>query len=547
MLYKIEFVKKSSSKLLLLAACFSIAAAANAAGLTADAQKTFLQNQADPTVKGLLKSAHDFYLQGKYIEAELNYKTSLAVKPTAEAYLGLGRIAQNLHAADGGKSEFDQALELDPNSAEAHHELGMYFLRKADLNSSSDELSKAISLNPSDKEAAQNLVKVWQCHVKNSPDANSHLGLARAYQLSGDLPSAKAEYKEVVRLDPTHPALASARESFKAAEAKQVAETEVTAAEKLEAQGHLLEAYNTVADALRYSPGNTNYMMYGAELLEGMGRAAQARDVYLSVLQIDPKNVCAAMHLKKLAESGSPASEPAANAAQIQAEGFPGTKFPLGLDGNPISLTGQESAANGSAQVGTLSSFITKLRDSMQSVTPSVAGAASSFSAGTASTLTGGGSSGLTAIGAPSGLTPAAGTKHTVSPVDTNEIVNRMLAKPSQPLVQSPTQIGSSSGDPDISALVAPRPVSTSASRSTAGGASKSTLPFKTASKPTLQEMERQNKQLKDELMRLGAQPAHASEAQSTHSPTAHAPSAQPAASPKGDSGRLFAGSSFPE
>ncbi|MBX9720133.1 MAG: hypothetical protein K2X81_01960, partial [Candidatus Obscuribacterales bacterium] len=438
-----------------MAACFSFATAVNAAVLTPEAQRTYLQNQADPTVKGLLKSAQDFYLQGKYKEAELNYKTSLAVKPTAEAYVGLGRIAQNLHSADGGKREFDQALELDPNSAEAHHELGMYFLRKADLNNSSDELSKAISLNPSDKEAGQNLVKVWQCHVKNSPDANSHLGLARAYQLIGDLPSAQAEYKEVVRLDPNNPALVSARESFKAAEAKQVAENEVTAAEKLEAQGHLLEAYNTVADALRYSPGNSNYMLYGAELLEGMGRPAQARDVYLNVLQIDPKNVCAAMHLKKLAEAGSPASEPATNAAQVQAEGFPGTKFPLGLDGNPITLTGQESAASGSTQVGTLSSFITNLRDSMQGVTPRVAGAAaaSSLTAGAASTLTGGGAQGLTAIGAPSGLAGGAATNHMVSPVDTIEVVNRMLAKPSQPLVQSPAQIGSSTSESDISAL----------------------------------------------------------------------------------------------
>src|SRR5207244_3734283 len=106
------------------------------------------------------------------------------------------------------------------------------------------DLSHALTLDPSDTASKKTLLELWQHQVSHNPkDANAHLGLARAYQLGGDLPSAQSEYRQVVRLDPTNPNLPAARQSFKLALARQEARRSLEAAKTLEAHGAAKEAY----------------------------------------------------------------------------------------------------------------------------------------------------------------------------------------------------------------------------------------------------------------------------------------------------------------
>src|SRR5262249_19303534 len=97
--------------------------------------------------------------------------------------------------------------------------MGLFKLSSEDdVVGASADLSRAVIINSKDKVAGKALIDLWQKQVaKNPNNANSHLGLARAYQLVGDLKAAQAEYREVVRIDPNHPNLPACRQSFKLA------------------------------------------------------------------------------------------------------------------------------------------------------------------------------------------------------------------------------------------------------------------------------------------------------------------------------------------
>lgn len=325
---------------------------------------------ADPTdVTHRLKTADALYEQGRFHEAEVEYRASLKVKPTPEAHVGLGKVSEKVHGAGSGKQHFEHALELDSNSHNAHRELGLAHLNKGDVVAANSSLSRAVILNPKDPEAGKNLVKLWQGQVSKSPNANSHLGLARAYQLTGDLPNAQAAYREVVRLEPNHPYLPAARQSFKLALAKQESEKSFAAAKNLESQGLLTDAYQKASEAANYSAGNSNYKVYQGELLEKMGKSAQARQVYMNVLKDDPKNVAATERLKGIPVDIANAAPGLAGLAGALAPkghpaGFPGSKFPWPTTSHPSSIPGLTTPAmtmggggNPASALGALSAF----------------------------------------------------------------------------------------------------------------------------------------------------------------------------------------------
>ena len=321
-------------------------------------------------IRSRLQTANNLYSQGRYQEAEVEYKASLAVKPTAEAHIGLGKVAQKLQGDTAGKAHFEHALEVDSNSSHAHRELGVHHLKSNDLATANSELSRALILDPKDKEASQHLIKLWQGQVSRLPNGNSHFGLARAYQLSGDLAAAQAEYREVVRVEPNHPQLPAARQSFKIALAKQEAEKAMSAAKSLESQGLYAEAIARMNDAIGFAPGNSAYKIYQGELLEKLGDRAQAKQVYLSVLKDDPQNLTAVQKIKGLGNIAAAAAGVAAGLLPGGANGvinrhpagFPGTKFPMDMTADASTLS---SAVQPMDHVGQLGGFMTQVRNQM--------------------------------------------------------------------------------------------------------------------------------------------------------------------------------------
>jgi tetratricopeptide (TPR) repeat protein len=330
----------------------------------------YMKAGANPNdVNYRLLTADTLYKQGRLKEAEVEYKASLCVKLTPRAYVGLGRIAERLQGKGEGRVEFERALEVDNNCAAAHAELGKYFLMTSDMVKANEELTKALSLDPSDKDAAQTMVKLWQEQVAAVPNVNSHLGLAKAYQSAGDLANAQAEYKEVVKLDPNHPSLPAARQSFKIAIAQSRAADEFTQAKTLATGGRLAEAYHYIADAVAYVPGNCDYKLLQGELLEKLAQPAEAKQVYMAILDIDPQNQQAIDRLKNLASMAAasggqvmtPVMTPGAVPAQMQMQGQAMAQGQYAQQQNP-------NAANpdlGDMQVSSLGAFLGQLRGQM--------------------------------------------------------------------------------------------------------------------------------------------------------------------------------------
>ena len=248
-----------------------------------------------------------------------------------------------------------KAIKVEPGSADAHRELGFYKLDHKDLVGANTELCQTLTLNPDDKEAGQKLVDLWQEQVTKSPGANSHFGLARAFQLSGDLDGAQKEYRTVVQLDPENPALPMARASFHRALARQEAQKDLQQAEVLESQGHIPEAYQLVSQAMVYSPGNTSYKLYQAELLTKLGQPGMAKQIYLNILKNEPENQTALQCLRLLASGGAM---------------VPGTNIPLPANITAANAAPANSGTNDSASrppvstssVESLSAFLAQLK-----------------------------------------------------------------------------------------------------------------------------------------------------------------------------------------
>jgi tetratricopeptide (TPR) repeat protein len=274
-------------------------------GTNVEAQKMveglLLKSGSNPSsAEERLKNAELLLSQGRNDEAYVEYQAAAKLKPSAEAHVGIGNIALRSGQKERAKTEYHQALEVDPNSSLAYRQLGLLKLGNGDVVGANAALSRALVLNPKDKHASKSLIELWQQQVSKVPGANSHLGLARAYQLAGDLQSAQTQYRHVVRLDPENPHLPAARQAFKLALARQDAERSVEAARTLESAGAVQDAYQKAHDAVRLAPGDADYRVYQGDLLAKLSRYSPAREAYLNALKINPRHSLAAERLKAL-------------------------------------------------------------------------------------------------------------------------------------------------------------------------------------------------------------------------------------------------------
>lgn len=323
------------------------------------------------SIEDRLKTAATLYTQGQYQESEAEYRASLAIQPTAQAHVGLGKIAERFSGPAAAKAEYETALKVDPKSALAHRELGLLYQNSGDIVGANSALSQALSLDPHDDVASKSLVSLWQNQVSKLPNANSHLGLARAYQLSGDLPAAQAEYKQAVHLDPNHPFLPTARQSFKNALAKQGAEKNIRDAQILESQGRLTDAFQKVNQAVSQHPRNMDNRLYQGALLERLGQAEQARQVYTAILAEDPNNLTANQRLQVLPAAVAAAPNTTGILAGNQPAGFPGTKlgtllpFDTPVTTGGLAATDMPQLVASGDHVAVISNFMGSVRDQM--------------------------------------------------------------------------------------------------------------------------------------------------------------------------------------
>lgn len=160
---------------------------------------------------------------------------------------GVELLRRNL--TDDAVINFKQALELIPDFAEAHHNLGLALAKKGDNRRAIEELQEATRLNGS-------LSAAW-------------LTLAGVYQASGNVAEAINTYREFLQRFPDHELAARVKLLVKRLEAENVPQTSVS-------QG-------AITSQAVVNPGVTDNQA-GAANLPGAGNRVPASGDYLSVV-----------------------------------------------------------------------------------------------------------------------------------------------------------------------------------------------------------------------------------------------------------------------
>ena len=302
--------------------------------------------------------------QHRHLEAEVEYRTAARLKPSETAHIKAGNAAAAAGHNERAKASYQSALEINPDSSNALKKLGITRLQMRDYVGASADLTRALVINQGDKEAAHALISLWKEQVASRPqDANSHLGLARAYQVSGELAQAQAEYKIVVQLNPVHPHLPAARQSFKLALAKQEALKSFQSAKTMEAQGNLTGAYQKATDAVGLFPSDTNYKDYWLSLankIRARGEELPTQTVGGNTSAISPQVM---EQIRALAMPGE--QPPTLNLPTAQAIGLAQSPAAVqAAQAAPVSMTHENGyrPLNTDTHVASIANFLDSMR-----------------------------------------------------------------------------------------------------------------------------------------------------------------------------------------
>lgn len=242
---------------------------------------------------------------GDVQSAVLEYQAAMQLEDSGRTYAKMGDLALRVGQTPTALNWYQQAIVKDPDCAQAHRQLGLLLLNQKDLTGAVTSLRKALILNPNDTAAGHALVELWQRQMAVNPlQPENHLGLAGAYQLTGNFAGAAQEYGKLEAIDPQNTSLAAGRASLERAMAHARSEKHRLAAETLLSQGLSREALMEIKQAATAEPKNARYQFMLAQCLEAVGDFKGAHQAYLTCVLIDPvNNKNAAARLKRMQDN----------------------------------------------------------------------------------------------------------------------------------------------------------------------------------------------------------------------------------------------------
>jgi tetratricopeptide (TPR) repeat protein len=227
----------------------------------------------------------------RYDEAIAQYSNSIRITPNFTHYFNLANALADSASARHDATQFAQAAQayrqaiaLNPNSAEAHHNFGLTLTASgnatealaqyqeaarlaAELEPAQFDLAEALSHAGRAREAIQH----YEAAARLNPTrAETHNGLGLCHAMTGDMAKATTELKEAVRIEPRH---ASAWGNLGNA---------------LAAQNQFDDAIAAYATALRLNPSDFQTEFNFGLTLYRQGKNIEAKDHLRSALRLNP-------------------------------------------------------------------------------------------------------------------------------------------------------------------------------------------------------------------------------------------------------------------
>src|SRR6516165_2498405 len=168
------------------------------------------------TAQSYRQQADEFLRSKSWDEAIVAYRKALELAPNdAVTHYDLGVALQNKGANRQALEEFETAVRLKPAWAQAHYALGGTYYELHELPSALKELRKAVQLDPSNAKAHQILAHIYVDQsdfssalaeliraVALKPSAELYFELGQVEGQLGKLDAAAVQYRKALRLDP---------------------------------------------------------------------------------------------------------------------------------------------------------------------------------------------------------------------------------------------------------------------------------------------------------------------------------------------------------
>jgi Flp pilus assembly protein TadD len=155
--------------------------------------------------------------KGSVDDAIAEFQNALQIKPlVAEAHHALAAALLQKGKVDEAIVQFQTALQIKPGFAEAHHALGKVLLQEGRVDEAIPHLQKALQINPDNAEACVNLgnalmqkgrvdeaIAHFQKAAQISPDyAQAHNNLGNALMQEGRVDEAIAHFQKALQISP---------------------------------------------------------------------------------------------------------------------------------------------------------------------------------------------------------------------------------------------------------------------------------------------------------------------------------------------------------
>jgi tetratricopeptide (TPR) repeat protein len=164
-----------------------------------------------------LNRGKDLYAESKYDEAIAEFDKALAInRNLAEAYFYRGTAYSYKGNYDRAIADYDQAIRLNPNYAEAYGNRGIAYSDKGNYDRAIANYEQVIRLNPNDALAYNNrgnaysnkgnkdrAIADFDQAIRLNPNyANAYNNRGATYSDKGDNDRAIADYTQAIRLNP---------------------------------------------------------------------------------------------------------------------------------------------------------------------------------------------------------------------------------------------------------------------------------------------------------------------------------------------------------